>query len=391
VTAGTQSVLTISGSGFGAEQGNGKVSFRNADDGGQSFVGLQNGPHYLSWTDSEIQVYVPSATLYNSTVAGTGNIRVTTDNGTSVQSAQEVTVDYAKSEVTYANDLNQTMLLGMNNGGYQFTMNFDMLDRVGGFGLVEDALMRWVCNTGVNFTLSESPVNVNDWQYDGINLIGMGAAGQLPSYQLGRTVTTFSGCGTGAGIQWNLIEIDILFNPSINWWASLSQPVSGTFDLSTSLIHELGHAHLLQHNTIESSPLYFQLLVGDQRRELLSHSSISGGQLLVGASIENTHTCGKMAHIEGDNSNCDFSVINGSGEELRAAEYVYLNPFADAVNLVVSGSGNYQMFDAAGKMVLQGSFTGTSHTIETSVFPVGLYLLKLQTEKGEYTFKLVKN
>jgi hypothetical protein len=75
VTAGTQTILTIAGQGFGAEQGDGYVAFHNADDGGQSFVSLQAGPPYLSRSDTQIEMYVPSATLYNSTVAGTGSIR----------------------------------------------------------------------------------------------------------------------------------------------------------------------------------------------------------------------------------------------------------------------------------------------------------------------------
>gem|GEM_PF-1115604 len=391
VTAGTQTVLTISGSGFGAEQGNGKVLFRNADDGGQSFVGLPEGPHYLSWTDTEIMIYVPSATLYNSTVAGTGDIRVTTDNGLSVQSTQQVTIDYAKSEVIYSNGLSRTMLVGMNDGGYRFTLNADMMSRAGGSGLVEDALMHWMCNTGVNYSLSETVSNETAWAYDGVNLLGMSAPGQIPPYQLGRTITTFSGCGTGDGIQWNLVEIDVLFNPAINWWTSLAQPIAGSFDLSTSIIHELGHGHLLQHNNIENSPMYFQLLAGQQRRVLLPHSSISGGNLLVEASVLNTHTCGEVAHVQGDNSECDYSLINGVDEDRSEGESVYPNPFDDAINLVVKGSGTYRLVDVAGKMVYEGVLTGTLHTVETSALPSGLYFIQMQTDEGESSFKLIKN
>ncbi len=38
ITAGTGSVLTITGTGFGATQGSGVVQFRNGDDGGASFI-----------------------------------------------------------------------------------------------------------------------------------------------------------------------------------------------------------------------------------------------------------------------------------------------------------------------------------------------------------------
>jgi hypothetical protein len=83
--------------------------------------------------------------------------------------------------------------------------------------MVEDAFLKWACNTGVNFKLSNELVDLTDWAHDDINLIGLSVSSQLPSYLLGKTITSFSGCGTPSGLQWNLIEVDILLNSDINW------------------------------------------------------------------------------------------------------------------------------------------------------------------------------
>jgi hypothetical protein len=202
VTAGTQTVLTIAGQGFGAEQGDGYVAFPNADDGGQSFVSLQAGPHYLSWSDTQIEMYVPSATIYN--CCG----------------------------------------YGFNSGGYVYHMNEQLAQFVNGSSMVEDAFLKWACNTGVNFKLSNELVDLTDWAHDDINLIGLSVSSQLPSYLLGKTITSFSGCGTPSGLQWNLIEVDILLNSDINWWAGEGQPMSNKYDLETVIVHEMDHAHL---------------------------------------------------------------------------------------------------------------------------------------------------
>lgn len=293
VTAGTKTVLTITGQGFGNAQGSGHVAFRNANDGGQSFVALQSGPHYLSWTDTEIQMYVPSATLYNNVVAGTGEIRVTTNGGQVALSAQQLTVDFAKSEVVYDQELNRTKLVGMQNGGYRFHVNQNLSNLLNGTALVNDILEKWSCNTGVNYQLDEEIVPVTDWAHDGVNVVGMSEPGQLPNYMLGRTVTMFSGCRSVGELQWNLIEVDILLNADINWWIEEAEPLGNRFDLETSLLHELGHAHLLQHNNEEASPMYFQLTSGTSRRELHPHADIDGGNFAVDEAIGAANTCSR--------------------------------------------------------------------------------------------------
>ncbi len=392
VTAGTQTILTITGQGFGAEQGNGYVAFHNADDGGQSFVSLQAGPHYLSWTDTQIEMYVPSATLYNNTVAGTGSIRVINASAESAESAEQVAIEYAKSEVIYSNQLNNTMLVGMQSGGYTFNENQQLAQFIGGSTMVEDAFVKWACNTGVNFRFDSETVNLTDWAHDGVNLIGLSNPGQLPSYLLGKTITTFSGCGTPNGLQWNLIEIDILLNRDIDWWIGEGLPMGNRYDLETAILHEIGHAHLLQHNNNGNSPMYFQLTEGTMRRDLYS-PSIDGGNYVSSQSVGATNTCGNESHQYFDFSTCNLSLINGTEDVVANPISVYPNPFQEQIS--ISGewkSGTqFSIFDATGRTVVNGSMNSNNQTISTAQLSDGVYLLEVRDEAKSHIQRLIKN
>lgn len=393
VTAGTKTVLTIQGSGFGNAQGAGHVAFRNANDGGQSFVALQPGPHYLSWTDTEIQLYVPSATLFNNTVAGTGQVQVRNDQGASGVSNQNVTVKYAKSEVVYNQNLNATMLVGMQSGGYEFSINQQLHAFLGSDDLVRKSFEKWACNTGANFSLNEGVVPIADWAHDEVNVIGFSAPGQLPSYLLGKTITTFSGCGTPSGLQWNMIEVDVLLNSDIDWYVGEGSPMPNQFDLATSILHEIGHAQLLQHNNNPTSPMYFELTHGASRRQLNQETDIDGGVYIAHQANNANHTCGDETHQLYDDSNCNISLMNSIDEEDEADFSVYPNPFNNELNVVLNSIDRaaVSIFDSQGKLILTENVVGSNSMIRTDQLPKGIYLLDVTTDSHRYSRKLVKN
>lgn len=393
ITAGTKSILTISGSGFGSEQGTGFVAFRNANDGGQSFVSVPIGPHYVSWSDTEIKMYVPSTSLYSSTVAGTGEVRVINNQGDYGHSTQYLNVSYAQCEVVYSEILNETQLVGINNGGYLFQKNPALQSLMGGLPMVRHALEKWSCNTRVNFDLSEEPSEQASFANDGINLLGLSAPGQLPSYMLGRTLTTFSGCGTSNGIQWNLIEVDILMNGDMDWWTSDLHPAPNRYDLTTALLHELGHAHLLQHNSNINSPMYFQLMPGSMRRDLHPEADIAGGNYITTLSVESPWNCSNENHQFQEENGCDLSLINGLDDDVENDMLAYPNPFNDFLELKGSWSGQakYTLVDALGRTIMAGSVTSDKQRLDTSQLPIGFYLLQIADSNIQQVFRLLKN
>ncbi|CAM9997289.1 unnamed protein product, partial [Chrysoparadoxa australica] len=86
ITSGTESVLTINGTGFGATQGSSFVGFSNADNGGANHISPL-ASEYISWSNTQIQVEVP-------TDAGTGTI-IVSDGSNTLTSSTDLTVTYA--------------------------------------------------------------------------------------------------------------------------------------------------------------------------------------------------------------------------------------------------------------------------------------------------------
>ena len=126
ISAGTGAVLTITGSGFGPTRGTGFVEFRNADNGGSSYVKVR-ATDYVSWSDTRIQVRVPSVSQTTGgtrSPAGSGTVRVTSADRLSATSLTAVLIPYAISNVLAANDSSQVIRpshLNQNGrGGYAF-------------------------------------------------------------------------------------------------------------------------------------------------------------------------------------------------------------------------------------------------------------------------------
>jgi hypothetical protein len=209
---------------------------------------------------------------------------------------------------------------------------------------------------------------------------------------LGKTVTTFSGCGTPNGLQWNLIEVDVLLNCDKNWWIGEGSPMQGQFDLATSILHELGHAQLLQHNNNPASPMYFELTEGASRRDLDQATDIDGGVYIAHEAVNATHTCGDELHQLYDDSNCNLSLINGIEEE-EVEFSIYPNPFSNELNLTLDAAmaRTISIFDSQGKLLTSESLSGMSTRMRTDELSSGMYLLVITTEQGRFSQKLVKN
>lgn len=394
VSAGTRTAITISGQGFGTEQAAGRVAFANADDGGQSFVVLEPGPHYLHWSDTQIEVYVPSAALYDQTVAGSGNIRIVNNSGEQATSAEPLTVEFAKSEIVYQQNLNRTALVGVDDGGYVFHLNTGMEQFSAAREMAEEAIESWSCQTDVRFSLAGSEVVSNDWEMDGISVLGMSLPGQLPPNLLGKTITTFEGCGTGNGIRWEMTEVDILLNSDINWSLDPEHTPEGTFDLHTSILHELGHAHLLQHNNHPQSPMYFELLAGDARRTLHEEADVAGGTFITHHAATLSSGCGNPAHQPFEGTDCNLSVINGIGTLSGSAISVYPNPASDVLHIELGTSSSvnadYTITCTAGREVARGTLNDRSG-LWISDLARGIYFLNVVHDGQVATVRFVKN
>ena len=279
LTAGTKTVLTITGSGFGAVQGDGKVGFRNADNGGASYR-YPIDDEYVSWSDTEIKVEVPSG-------AGTGDIIVTNDDGESDVSADVLQVNYNISNVTYNNKKYRTNLVDADgSGGIKFVFYNDFFNNDDAMASFRHALDTWRCwssSTQVYFEDGGSS-NVDVVADDGVNIVRFDNGDELPAGVLGRMTTRSGGCSIGGGPwKWYVRELDMVFDDNAggdnyNW---NYEPEDNTTDLSefdfqSVAVHELGHGHQLGH-VIDATQIMHYAIANGQEKRYLSQDDLDGG------------------------------------------------------------------------------------------------------------------
>lgn len=285
VTAGTDVVLTISGSGFGSTQGSGVVEFSNADNGGSTINVEAIQDEYCSWSDTEIKVHVPAD-------ACTGNFEVIPDGGGTLTSASALTVNYSQLNVSWpssnATNTYQTQHINDDgNGGYNWQQNTAFANGDAAAPFLR-ALETWCNATGIYWVLGPNTAS-STVANDGINIVTFDITTTLPSGVLGRCTSRWSGCGTGntkdcetgsgtPAFQWYVSELDISFNDDFTWHYSTSLPPfnpTSAYDFESVAVHELGHGHQLGHILPSSAVMYYAIANNTAKRNL-SSGEISG-------------------------------------------------------------------------------------------------------------------
>ncbi len=275
IPAGTFDTLTIIGSNFGNNYTEEiAIELYNADDGGTTtFLLYKNHIIQSEWTDTLIRVLVPSCEFKsvnidgnNATdiqVAGTGTI-ILSQNGTPVDtSTQILTIPYA--EYTYAlTDSTQVYPTRLTqNSGYNtftFMVTPEFRSDTISMQLLEQALEVWRCETGVNFVIDCNTTNHPSCDpFDNKSVVTYKSAtcyaSHLNSPTLATTLRRFRLCADSS--TYFLRSVDIVFNDTVlvggtipgSWYyhgnAVAITPIQ--HDFLTTAIHELGHAHLIEH------------------------------------------------------------------------------------------------------------------------------------------------
>ncbi|MBN8704005.1 MAG: PKD domain-containing protein, partial [Bacteroidetes bacterium] len=286
-TAGTKTVLTITGTGFGTTQGVGTVGFKNADNGGSSYI----NPHstqYLSWSDTQIQVEIP-------TKAGTGIIQVT--QGSSATSTQTLTINYAHLNVnhdpgsgTQAYEVDHISDNG--SGGYTWQMYTGFDADASAKASFLRAFETWRCGTYINWTIG-STTSTNSTGSDGVNVIRFDSGAELSVGVLGTCYSYRSGCNPGSGIIWYVTELDIVFDDGATWGYGPAAPAFSEYDFETVALHELGHGHQLGHVISSGAIMHYAISNGTSNRTL-GTNDLNGGNYVQAKSIV-ANACGPGA------------------------------------------------------------------------------------------------
>ena len=281
-SAGTQSVLTITGTNFGTTKGN--VSFYNADNAGASFVNAL-GTQILTWTDTLITVEVPSE-------AGTGKVKVIHNDGTSMTSNNDLTITYAQANII-TDHLNSgvyvaypTQLVnGNGSGGYTWQMSSEFAQVPEAKETFKKALDTWRCETEINWLLNETDlVTEAGAQHKAVlddkNTITFDSSTStvpnedLPDTVLGLRTSYYSACDVVINgvpsLEWYIREFDIVFDDEADWNFLTETPGATEFDFESVALHELGHCRQLDHIINTNNVMHYAIARGESLRALSS-------------------------------------------------------------------------------------------------------------------------
>jgi hypothetical protein len=300
ITAGTGSVLTINGSAFGTVATASLVGFRNADDGGSTYVNPLP-TEIVSWSNTQIQVKVPDG-------AGTGNIRVNGSN-----SAGALTVSYAHINLTSGGYALPTKHIDQTNGGYVWTYNTTFKATTAAKAAFERSMNSWRCNTLVNWTLASGTSAIAASASDNVNIVTFNSS--LSAGVLGQCGNYFSGCGSGASATWFVDELDIQFanNPGGGTWQyGPTNPSGSQYDFESVTVHELGHGHELGHVINNSDLMHYAIAAGQVKRTINS-DDLAGGLAVMNRNAQTSTICtsyNKMTPLTA--STCSLGSLNAA-------------------------------------------------------------------------------
>lgn len=332
--AGRKTLLTINGSGFGASQSTSYVQFYNADDGGSSYI-TPLASEYVSWSDTKIEVYIPTA-------AGTGKIRVS-DGTNTLTSSGNITIEYALLNVTYNSEkIRPNHASDDGNGGYSFQMYTGFESNTSAATDFQNVIYQWRCETGINWVFGTS-TSTNTTASDGINIVRFDSGTELSSGVLGQCTSRYSGCVSGSTTAWYISELDVTIDDGTNYfYGNSGSPTASQYDFYTVMLHELGHGHQLGHVIDASKVMHYSLTNGSQKRTISSSESTGAAYQLAQSTAAGT--CSASAHIDYDCtpdvtlSVSSSSISETSGTSTITATLSKRNFSAVTVNLSLSGT-----------------------------------------------------
>lgn len=320
ITAGTQSILTINGSGFGTEineQAN--IYFSFANDGGQTtypvlqfgFAGFFGLAEIVEWTDTRIQVRVPS-------VAGTGKVIVTNASGERFVSSEILTIPYsvAATELYWYNFGNQNQfeqeatknyLSNYNGeGGYTLFVDPKFFGNTQQMSALSSALNKWRCATGFNVKISanQAPIPYGSSGKTSISTFDGNEFGDLTtrSYAYSRVEV----CNTGTELVPFVQEFQIFVNSAINWSYS-GTPAADQVDFESEILKSLALGHQIGYVN-NPNDLMYHLLEAGQQKQILSPTNLEAGNLMMNYTANANNDCGLPSMKKVATTDCNNSV-----------------------------------------------------------------------------------
>lgn len=372
VSAGTRTMLTINGSGFGASQGNGYVAFRNSDNGGGSMVSTTDPKYYMTWTDNMIQVMVPGDVMTNA--IGTGTVQVVNNSSQSGISSQTLTISFNRYEIVGSSALEETIFYNDNStGGYTFVPNTEVAALPAATAAIQRAMDTWNCSTYINWNLSPSTTATDVIASDGINVVRFDNGAELPAGVLAVGTTYWSYVWGSSENYWKVTEMDININDGTNWNYGPGAPTAAQYDFESVLLHELGHLHQFNHVINTSDVMHYAIANATMRRTLLA-SNKTGGDLVMNSSTTAASDAGISPMTPySNNPTCTPTAVDNISSPV--SQPIFPNPAVDFIRVRFSKGAKVEVFNLIGDscpITIAGD-----NIVDVSLLPRGIYVLKI--------------
>jgi len=313
-SAGTNSIVRITGNNFGAVRGSGKVLFFYKS--GEPKIESTN---YQSWSDTQIECEVPIGIINDYPAsASSGPVTVSTASGTSAGYNFDITFSYGGVKWSGASPL------------IPLRINENTNDITGEGNEVITAASTWT-NAGANFGFYYDGTTTNtDATSDGKNQILWGTT----SGSLATAYYWYVGN--------NLVEADIVFNDGYNWSKDGSQ-----YDVQSIALHELGHWLNLRdlYGGLDSDKIMYGISYSSAIKRTLTNSETDGIKYIygTGSSTLSPPQLTSPANLSTDisvNPLLQWNPVVGTGVVYRVQVSLnndFTNPISD-----VSGFSNNQ-------------------------------------------------
>ena len=317
--------LTLTGNGFGNQQGAGYVTFETGN--GYYDAAAAANFNYTNWSNTSITIEVPAAQ--------SNRVRVVTNDGTLLESSDSLHIGYNLGSQP-GSSYGSTHLNNQINGGHLFHVNEAIFNEPERMDAVQRTLDDFVCKTGVNFQLSDEATSWGWDLGDGQNTISFDSpSNPLSPGTVGYCNTLWWSCILGDITFYVVGEMDVVLNSNFDYDYSTGPVGAGQAKFAYVLMHELGHAMRLGHVNEWGETMYPSVTNQPSNNWCERDTISTNDRLGVTQSVEIASTftfsaCGISAMVPIE---VDCQPIVEVAEIPKSKECPFPNPFHDVINL----------------------------------------------------------